>query len=158
MSHPAELKAFFRDLVTACGGPKRAAEIVRAQPSHISEAMAIHNADRWPRLDHIALLESDCGQPIVTAALADRMGYALQAVSAEGTHTSPLMHLSRIVSEVRDVECTVLTAMNDGQLSAADRRDVRRQAQEAIAALNALCADLLDTAAATVTPIGRTGE
>lgn len=141
---PVELKAYFRDLVTACGGPKRAAEIVGAQPSHISEAMAAHNLDRWPRLDHVALLERDCGQPIVTAALADRSGYSLEAVTASGANASPLGHLHRIVSEVRDVECGILQAMQDGQLTAAERRDIRRQVQEAIAALNALCADLLD--------------
>lgn len=154
---PLELKAYYRDLVIACGGPKRAAEIVGAQASHISEAMAAHH-DRWPRVDHVALLEADCGQPIVTAALADRMGYAIEAVTAQGDHISPLLHLTRIVTDVRNVECTVLTAMNDGALSAAERRDVRRQAQEAIAALNALCADLLDPAAATVTPIARAGK
>lgn len=144
---PLELKAYFRDLVTACGGPKRAAEITGGQPSHISEAMAAHHPERWPRLDQIAMLEAECGQPIVTAALADRSGYALQAVSPQASHCSPLAHLARIVTQVRDVECSVLNAMQDGQLSAAERRDVRRQAQEAIAALNALCADLLDPAA-----------
>lgn len=144
---PLELKAYFRDLVTACGGPKRAAEITGGQASHISEAMAAHHPERWPRLDHVAMLEAECGQPILTAVLADRSGYALQAVSTVGAQGSPLGHLSRIVSEVRDVECGILNAMQDGQLSAAERRDVRRQAQEAIAALNALCADLLDPAA-----------
>lgn len=147
MMPPVELKAYFRDLVTACGGPQRAAKILGAQQSHISEAMATHNLDRWPRLDHVALLEADCGQPIVTAALADRRGYALEAVNAAGDHSSPLAHLHGIVSEVRDVECGILAAMQDGQLSAAERRDIRRQAQEAIAALNRLCADLLDPAA-----------
>jgi hypothetical protein len=156
---PIELKAYFRDLVVACGGPKRAAEITGGQASHISEAMAAHSVDRWPRLDHIAMLEADCGQPIVTAALADRTGYALQAVSSQGASSSPLRHLSRIVSEVRDVECGVLNAMTDGQLSAAERREVRRQAQEAIAALNAVCGDLLDPPRSpNVAHIGRKGE
>lgn len=95
---PLELKAYFRDLVVACGGPKRAAEITGGQASHISEAMAPHNADRWPRLDHVAMLEADCGQPIVAAALADRSGYGLQAVSSVGAHESPLAHLCRVVS------------------------------------------------------------
>lgn len=143
---PLELKAYFRDLVTACGGPKRAAELVGAQQSHISEAMGAHNPERWPRLDHVALLERECGQPIITAALADRSGYALAAVAASETVASPLGRLCEIVKQVRDVECGILSAMQDGQLSAAERRDIRRQAQEAIAALNALCADLLDPA------------
>lgn len=149
MSRPLELKAYFRDLVTACGGPKRAAEITGGQASHISEAMAAHCVERWPRLDHVALLEADCGQPIVTAALADRLGFALRAVNATASLTSPLGHLSRIVSEVRDVECGILNAMQDGKLSLVERRDVRKQAQDAIAALQALCADLLDPAAAS---------
>jgi hypothetical protein len=155
---PLELKAFYRDLVIACGGPKRAAEITGGQASHISEAMAAHHIDRWPRIDHVALLEAECGQPMVTAALADRMGYAVAAVSKQGCDASPLLHLSRIVTEVRDVECGILNAMADGQLCAAERRDVRRQAQEAIAALTRLCADLLDPASAspsaTVTRMG----
>jgi hypothetical protein len=147
---PIELKAFYRDLVIACGGPKRAAEVTGGQASHISEAMAPHHIDRWPRIDHVALLEAECGQPIVTAALADRMGYSVDAVSKGAFEASPLLHLSRIVTEVRDVECGILTAMADGQLSAAERRDIRREAREAIAALTRLCSDLLDPAAGAV--------
>lgn len=154
---PIELKAFYRDLVTACGGPKRAAEITGGQPSHISEAMAPHHPERWPRIDHVAMLEAECGQPIVTAALADRLGYAIAAVTAPGGQRAPLSRLSHIVSEVRDVEVGILNAMSDGHITAGERRDIRKEAQQAIAALNALCADLADPAAPGVVGIVKTG-
>lgn len=48
--------------------------------------------------------------------------------------------------------------MQDGGISAAERRDIRRQAQDAIAALQALCADLLDDSTANVARLGRKGE
>lgn len=152
---PLELKAYFRDLVVACGGPKRAAEITGGQASHISEAMASHSVDRWPRLDHIAMLEADCGQPIIAAALADRLGFALQAVSAAGNNESPLAHLCRVVTQIRDVEVGILSAAVDGRISESERRDIRREAQDAIAALNALCADLLGPSTSSVAQLRR---
>lgn len=141
---PIELKAYFRDLVTACGGPKRAAEITGGHASHISEAMAPHNSDRWPRLDHIALLEADCGHPIVTAALADRVGYAVEPVSAESNSKTPIAHLASMTSEFRDVEVGLINAMADGEITAAERRELGKQTQELIAALTNFRAFLID--------------
>jgi hypothetical protein len=136
---PVELKAYYRDLVTACGGPKRSADIVGGHQSHISEAMAPHCPDRWPRLDHIALLEAECGQPIMTAALAERAGYAIEQVAAAPRgQKSVSQHLHAIVSEFQDVEIGMISAMADGRIDAAERRDLRRDIQQAVQALQKL--------------------
>lgn len=144
---PVELKAFFRDLVTACGGPKRAAQLVGAQASHISEAMAAHVPERWPRLDYIAILEADCGQPIVTSALADRLGYSIAPVAASGDPRPAVQHLASVTRETHDVVAALIDAMADGHVGEAERRQIRTQAQEAIQALHKLCADMADPAA-----------
>jgi hypothetical protein len=54
-----DLKARFRDLVRAAGGPKRVAEKTRGCQSRISEAMAPQVDDRFPAVDQVADLEAD---------------------------------------------------------------------------------------------------
>ena len=144
---PVELKAFFRDLVTACGGPKRAAQLVGAQASHISEAMAAHVPERWPRVDQVAILEADCGRPFVTAALADRLGYSVAPVATGEDAKPAVQHLATVTRETHDVVAALIDAMADGHVGEAERRQIRAQAQEAIQALHKLCADMADPAA-----------
>lgn len=150
MSDPTELKAHFRDLVSACGGTKRAAAKLGAQPSHISEAMGPHWDDRWPRIDHVAVLESDCQQPIVTRALADRLGYALVAVDVDKPRRAALEHLGSILKECGEVEVALVRASADGRLSHVERRLLLTQVNEALAVLTSLRVDLLNKDASDV--------
>lgn len=144
---PVDLKAHFRDLVTACGGPKRAASLCHTQPIHISEMMAGHVPERWPRVDHVAILEADCGQPIVTTALADRIGYAIEAVHPDRENISAIGHLYQVTTETHQVVDALIAALGDGQIDEGERRDIRASAHRAIAALQRLCADLADGSA-----------
>jgi hypothetical protein len=143
MRQPIGLKAHFRDLVTACGGTKRAAEIAGMQASHLSEAMAAHNLERWPRIDHVALLESECGAPIVTKALADAAGFDIVRRDAQAPHLKPLDHLRSIMKESAEVHQGLADALADARIDPRERRALLLEVDQALAGLNNLRLDLL---------------
>jgi hypothetical protein len=155
---PVELKAFFRDLVTACGGPKRAAQLVGAQASHISEAMAAHVPERWARLDQIAILEADCGQPIMTTALAERLGYSVAPAVASSEPKPVIEHLGAITQGFADLHAKVLEAMRDGHIGEGERRQILQSASGLAATVNNLRADAADPASSNVASMKISGR
>lgn len=72
----ARIKAATRGLVDATGGPEAASHITRFDKGRLSRVGALHEGAFMP-LDVVADLEADCGQPIVTRALADLAGFWL---------------------------------------------------------------------------------
>lgn len=134
MKQPLELKAYFRDLVEACGGTKRAAEKVGGHASHISEAMAAHVTDRWPRLDHVAILEADCCLPIVTRHLADTLGFELSQRDSRSTGDLPHV-FATAMKEMAEVQVAYVTAVANHHVDAAERAELVKQANHAIAGL-----------------------
>ena len=117
-------KAFFRDLLDACGGPKRCQAITSHPDSHLSAMGAAHVVDRWPRLDHVIDLEQDCGHPIVTRYLADLLGFEL--VPREGRAAGDLPHVfANAMKDMAEVQVAY----------AAERAELVKQANQAIAGL-----------------------
>ena len=135
------VKAAWRDLVKAAGGQERAALLTRTSQSRISEAASVAHMDRAPRADHVAVLEADCGVPIVTRMLADRARFTL---SPKGVHRTadPHVHLAAIITETAELTAFTAQALADGKVSVAEARDWRRKAQDAITALQALDAQM----------------
>lgn len=134
MRQPIELKAYFRDLVEACGGTKRAAEKVGGHASHVSEAMATHITDRWPRLDHVAILESECGQPLVTRYLADQLGFDLAQRDGKSLGDLP-QAFAVAMKEMADVQVAYAAAIANREVDTAERAELVKQANQAIASL-----------------------
>lgn len=127
-------KAFFRDLMDACGGPKRCQKLTSHPDSHLSAMGSPHVTDRWPRLDHIIDLERDCGQPIVTRYLADLLGFEL--VPREGRKAGDLPHVfAAAMKEMAEVQVAYVTAVANHHVDAAERAELVRQANQAIAGL-----------------------
>lgn len=127
-------KAFFRDLMDACGGPKRCQGITTHPDSHLSAMGSPHVIDRWPRLDHIIDLEQDCGHPIVTRFLADLLGFDL--VPREGRKAGDLPHVfASAMKEMADVQVAYVTAVANHHVDAAERAELVKQANQAIAGL-----------------------
>lgn len=141
---PLDIKAHFRDLIAAVGGPKRAAELVDFHASHLSEAGAAHNLERWPRIDHVVAMEAECRIPIVTAAMADRLGYDLVPRTVTAPHLGHSAHLRSVMAECADVALTLARAMEDGQISPRERRALLGEVAEAQKALEKLRLDLAE--------------
>jgi hypothetical protein len=135
------LKAAWRDLVEACGGPDRVSKLTRARNhSLITEYGKPHCLDRFPPLDVIADLEAECGQPIVTRVVADMAGCDLVC-----RETKPLASVRSLIAavtrETADVTAKFLEA-EPGGLSESERIAIRLEADQAIDKLNALRAAL----------------
>jgi hypothetical protein len=137
------IKAAFRELVAACGGVHRAASITRGCQSRISEAMSPQHLDRFPAIDQIADLESECGVPVVTRALAAMSGSDLAPVEATpGSRHRLHADLAAVIREVSEVSAATVSALADGSMDEVERAAVLREIRQAVTALHALGADL----------------
>lgn len=136
------IKAAFRDLVTACGGPKLAADKTRGCQSRMSEAMAPHETERFPALDQIADLEAECGIPFVTRHLADMAGFDLVPRSVAAGHSSkPMAIAAQMAASLGELQVAYAAAIDDGELTAVEQAKLRgalNQHREAINTFDAL--------------------
>ena len=136
------MKALFRDLMRACGGPKRCSDLLGYPDSHLSACGAAHVEDRFPRLDHVAVLEADCGHPVVCQGLAAFHGMDLVPRSGSAAAISPVQHLSRLAKESGDVIQQMAAAVSDGEVTRGERDEMLREMQQLIDACHAAMADL----------------
>ncbi|MBB5576362.1 MULTISPECIES: hypothetical protein [Rhizobium] len=77
------IKAAQRDLIRLAGGIERSAEISSISKSHIGRMNNATDPELMP-LHAVYALESECGVPVVTSAMAELSGKRL--VDPEGSH------------------------------------------------------------------------
>lgn len=119
------LKSAWRDLVKACGGLDRVAEITRAKnKSHASEYGAPHCLERFPPLDVIADLEADCGTPIVTRILADMLGFDIAAREAKPASQPLRALMARMIKETGEATSQWMEHEQDVEGLVRELRDV----------------------------------
>lgn len=135
------LKAAYRDLIRACGGQERCALLLGISQSRISEAASINHLDKSPRLDHVAMLEADCGSPVVTKFLADALQHRVVRVEP-GQHLEPHDQLARIISGSAEVSSGLALALADGKVSPSEALRLKHQALVALDNLQAYLAEL----------------
>lgn len=133
------VKAAFRRLVTACGGPESAQHITRCKAAALSRFGGMAD-EQFAPADVIADLETDCGSPILTSHLAAMQGYRLvlddAALGRDGqvsfaAVTDIFGHATRIAE-------TVTTALEDGHIDGAEANQIIVAAEQAITRLRAL--------------------
>jgi hypothetical protein len=127
--HPRDLvglKTSFDLLIASVGGGLPASAVLGGySPGRLSEAASPHNAERWPRVDHIAELERVARRPIVTEVLAQLSGHTLQPIGAgAGTAGEALLGVVRGAGQVVS---TAAEAMGDGAISPRERLALREQ-------------------------------
>jgi hypothetical protein len=133
------IKAAFRDLVHACGGPKMAAAKTRGCQSRISEAMAAHEIERFPAIDQIADMEAECGIPIVTRHLADMAGFRLEPISVAGTAgKKPMAIAARMAADLGELQVAIVEAESDGTYDAVERATLRGRLNQLRESINTL--------------------
>jgi hypothetical protein len=118
-----QLKVASKALVAACGGGEAAAAACRLGPSHLSEAGAMHQMDRFLPIDVVVQLERAGEARPVTAALARLAGCVLVPVEACGVGELPTL-LARLGREVGDVFAASAKALGDGHISEAERAEL----------------------------------
>lgn len=135
------IKAATRDLVALVGGPVRAATLGRGTASRFTEYGQPSNMDRFIAADMIAVLERECGVPVVTVALAALSGFDLERRQA-GPPREMHRALAEITTQCAEAQSAIAEGLADGSLNANEKRQVVREAQEAVDALQRLIAQL----------------
>lgn len=135
------VKAATRQLVQMAGGASAAALVTRVAHQDISRygSPLEDHQERFMPLDVVADIESECGEPVVTRALADLAGHILvprpniaRSGSALGIITA------KALKETSEVFVAIAESLGDGKLCAADVARIDTDIDEAIVKLMAL--------------------
>jgi hypothetical protein len=139
------LKAKQRDLITACGGQVRAAEICSYGKSTVGRWADPNSPDLMP-LDAIFSLEEECGRHDVSEAIASARGRRFADVEASGEAANACIMARHAEAMVRvgELAATGAMAFSDGRLTPTEAVQI----DKATAALERACAELRKATAA----------
>lgn len=137
----AALKAATRQLINAAGGAVAAAAVTRGGHQNIGRYGSAQpdDGERFMPADVIADLESECGQPVMTRALAKLSGHLLvpePRVVRSGTALGSVT--AKALKETSDVFVALGEGLGDGRLCAADAARIEAEIEEAVVKLLAL--------------------
>lgn len=133
------LKIAPRIAIETCGGGKFVSQITRVSEAALSLYIAPHELERYIPLDVALDIDLASGEPVIARAFASAQGYDLiKATPSDTAGTLGISDLCRWISEGNDVSKVIGNALADGQLSASERADIKREIAEARAVLSAL--------------------
>ncbi|WAJ29310.1 hypothetical protein [Antarcticirhabdus aurantiaca] len=120
------LKTAVAALIDACGGGKVLASITKNSHQLFSAYAAMACRQHWMPLRMVMRLERYCGQPIVSQWMVDKL-----------KRTEPLDDLSyedvlKLASETAEAHLTLMNALADKKIDAADRAALRRDLRDCI--------------------------
>jgi hypothetical protein len=125
------VKAAHRDLIKACGGIERSAEVCGMSPATVG---------RWnnPEVDELinlrakARLEADCEYPWVTRVELQALGYEIHQVGVVEAGRAADVHgsTSRVVAEASDVMRSYSEALAGGKITPADIAALQKELGE----------------------------
>lgn len=115
------LCAAFRDLVDACGGANRAAKLTGLSVGMISKYCHPHH-NEMARSDVIAILEQDCGDPVVTRALAELSGWTIVQAMSVAPADALIQNFSEVAKDSGAALSSVGQGMADGRFDAKDAK------------------------------------
>lgn len=122
------VKAAQRDLIKLAGGIDRAAEISSVSPSHIGRMNNPRDTDLMP-LSVVYALESECGVPVITQAMAELSGRRLSDPDAEHkANVNVLTSYSELMQKAAALMAAGATAMADGIVTPAEAHSMDREA------------------------------
>ncbi|CAN7429319.1 hypothetical protein LJR251_002731 [Rhizobium rhizogenes] len=124
------VKAAQRDLIKLVGGIDRAAEISSVSPSHIGRMNNARDTDLMP-LSVVYALESECGVPVVTQAMAELNGRRLSDPEADHrTNVNVLSSYSNVLQKAAALMATGAAAMADAYVTPAEAHAMDRHAAD----------------------------
>lgn len=134
------IKQATRDLVRASCGIVAAGEIAHASRSEVSRWQSATDPDIIP-LAAVLALEAECGQPLVTGAMARLHGMRLagdgpaSAAAIAASHAQIMQHFARLMQDMAH-------ALADGQITPSEAGSLRRLGGDLARGVNELCAQL----------------
>lgn len=112
--------AFRRACQQSGGGLRELAGMTRLSAAQLSRFGDL-GSDQWAPLDVVVDLDSLAGEPIITRALAELLGYDLVPAAGEAFPlASPTHHLAGLARESGDVLARLADALADGRLTKAE--------------------------------------
>lgn len=105
-----------RALRQAGGGLRELAGMTRLSAAQLSRFGDL-NSDQWVPLDVALDLDSLAGEPVITRALAELLGYDLVPARAVVAQGRLMEHLAGLARESGDVLSGISDALADGQLT-----------------------------------------
>lgn len=121
---PRDLKAHFRNLVTACGGVQPAATALGISHQRVSQMQSLNDDDNLPTFLQVMTLEDACGRSVVFSAAAhtiqdkadDEIAEAAVAAVADTAEALRLVYdmdadSHREPHEIRDVQSKAQNAL-----------------------------------------------
>lgn len=136
------LKAAVRLALKRVGGGDCFCHATRVGAPALSNYANANRDDSHMPLDVALDLDRDAGAPIIAGALARMNGYRLVPLQASGGDQPDLGDIAVIARETGDVVSALATALADGGVDSREAADIRREIEEANAALNRLAAKL----------------
>lgn len=128
------IKAATRDLVKACGGVERAADIARVGKSTVQRWYSPKDEDIIP-ISAVLSLEADCDMPFVTQIMADLNGRSLsdndQVPDAAGCITTG--H-NKLMGKLVELTTEVVAAKADGVVTPTEAEVIDRKTAEMVQA------------------------
>lgn len=122
------LKAAQRDLIKMCGGIVRAADLTSTSTSHVGRWNQAKDTDLMP-INAIIILEADCGQPLVTSAMAELNGFRVEDPErAIKTTASIMTSLADTMQEAGALFASGAAAAADGKYTPAELTALERGA------------------------------
>jgi hypothetical protein len=136
------IKAATRDLVKACGGVERTAELAHVSKSEVSRWQVATDESVLP-IAAALVLEAECGLPLVTTVMAELNGRRLTDGSSEGGSAAAVAsRQAEVFRAAAELMARGAQALADGELTAAEAEIVDRAAAEVQRAIAPLRLDL----------------
>jgi hypothetical protein len=139
------LKGATKALVKSFGSLEEAAGVTRSDPARLSRFGNVHEKGMFAPIDVIADLEARIGRPVVTAILADMLGYVLVHKEEARSRPDLVQHVGCMGKETGEAVSAVASLIDPAartpQNFAKAHKEIR-EGQEALAeaeeALNAI--------------------
>lgn len=129
--------------VEAAGGVVAVADTLGQARSKVSEKASLFHYDRSFSLIDVAEIERLAKRPDMTRALARLAGFDLYPVGRFDIE-DPHLHLARVIAETGEVTALTAQALADNRISVAEARTLKREARQAILALQSFEAQLTE--------------
>lgn len=135
------IKAATRQLIAHAGGSVAASAVTRGGHQNIGRygSAQADDAERFMPADVVADLESECGQPVLTRALAKLAGHILvpePRVTRSGTALGAVT--AAALKETSEVFVSIADGLGDGSISVAEASRIEADIEDAIVKLLAL--------------------
>ena len=126
-----QIKTRTQQLIRLAGGPEFFAPVTGVKKAQLSKYGSLSEPDHFIHADVIVELDRQIGAPMMVSMLAAMLGYRLVPIEEGEPDELTTADLADVATETSDVVRSLSTAMRNGPMGSAARREVRREIAEA---------------------------